>query len=327
MIGIMGALIVTIYCLLLDHSRVDPGARKAEPLPNQIDQQLCCTADVPKQIEVREAVDYDGRDILRGRIPFRRSGTEDVRWAKFDFYQAHGKPEDPRPAIVISPITGGGYELSRWLANDLITHGYHAVIVKRPDDVKALRARADLDAFETEMRNAVVARRRVIDWLQSRPEVDPKKIGAYGVSLGGVVTAVLAAVEPRIVASVVVMGSGELPALICRSVEREPRRLARAHGVPENPTPSDISAFEKHARPILQTDPQLLAKYADPREVLMVIARRDTSVPSDLQERLRDALGGPETLSLPTGHFSSAMYLPVVTSRARRFLASRFGSR
>ncbi|MFP6880598.1 MAG: hypothetical protein VCA34_06595, partial [Roseibacillus sp.] len=102
------------------------------------------------------------------------------------------------------------------------------------------------------------------------------------------------------------------------------RRLARTNGVPENPGPADLRAFEELARPILQTDPQLLAKHVDPRKIFLVTTRRDKSVPTFLQERLRGALGAPEAISLPTGHYSSVAYLPLVLERGRWFLARRF---
>ena len=76
----------------------------------------------------------------------------------------------------------------------------------------------------------------------------------------------------------------------------------------------------------MQTDPFLLAKHVDPRKIFQVITRRDESVPTALQQRLRDALGGPESLSLPTGHYSIAPYLPVTMASARNFLARRFAT-
>ena len=42
------------------------------------------------------------------------------------------------------------------------------------------------------------------------------------------------------------------------------------------------------------------------------------------QERLREALGNPETTSLLTGHYSVVFYLPVIERQARDFLRRRF---
>lgn len=324
----MTALLVSIYFLLIDHSVLDPAARVAMPLPAEIAANLCCDPSVPLKVELQEARDGDGRLVIRGKAPFRRPDAEELRWVNFDYYRAAERSGEeggkPRPAVIVSPIAGGGYEVSRLLARDLVAHGFHAVIVKRPHKPKALGAHLGLRGFENGMRDAIAARRRVIDWIVTRDEVDSRRIGAYGVSLGGVLTAVLAAVDDRIVASVVVMGCGDLPALLCRSVEPEARRLAQAHGVPRNPGPADLQAFEKLARPILKTDPQVLAKHVDSRSIFLVTTRRDKSVPTFLQNRLYDALGAPEAISLPTGHYSAVTYLPVIMESGRRFLARRF---
>ncbi len=44
---------------------------------------------------------------------------------------------------------------------------------------------------------------RTIDYLQSRPEVDPKRIGCVGLSFGGTMTTYLSALDPRIKAAVI----------------------------------------------------------------------------------------------------------------------------
>ncbi len=41
---------------------------------------------------------------------------------------------------------------------------------------------------------------RAVDYLQTRPEIDPKRIGAFGCSGGGAMTAILGALEPRLAA-------------------------------------------------------------------------------------------------------------------------------
>jgi hypothetical protein len=64
--------------------------------------------------------------------------------------------------------------------------------------------------------------------------------------------------------------------------------------------------------------------HVDPREVFLVMTRRDESVPTYLQQQLHEALGSPESISLPTGHYSAVLYLPVILESGRRFLAQRF---
>ena len=52
--------------------------------------------------------------------------------------------------------------------------------------------------------------RRTIDLLASRPEVDPKKIGITGISLGGIVSGTAAGMEPRINRAMLILAGGDL---------------------------------------------------------------------------------------------------------------------
>ena len=47
---------------------------------------------------------------------------------------------------------------------------------------------------------------RIIDWLTSLPDVDPTRIGATGVSLGGMQAWLLAAADPRLSAAAPLIG-------------------------------------------------------------------------------------------------------------------------
>jgi dienelactone hydrolase len=59
---------------------------------------------------------------------------------------------------------------------------------------------------------------RSIDYLLTRPEVDPRRIGCVGLSVGGVRSAHLAALDPRIKAAVVVGWMTSFPAQLRRHV-------------------------------------------------------------------------------------------------------------
>jgi dienelactone hydrolase len=48
--------------------------------------------------------------------------------------------------------------------------------------------------------------RRSIDFLQTRPDIDPRRLAYYGMSWGGILGAIIPAVEPRLAAVVLVAG-------------------------------------------------------------------------------------------------------------------------
>lgn len=312
---------LVVYLALVTHQPRRVPLRAVAALPPELDARFRCDPVLPLEVTLAGEIRVDGHRVLPGHLEVQRLGVADSHTVKLHLYFADGVAGQA-PTILLTPILGGPNRIARTIADDLASHGMHAVIVDRRRD--ATGPAKTLEALEANMRDMLADRRRVIDWLLTRPEVDPQRLGAYGVSLGGITTVMLAAVEPRLRASVAVMPGGDMAALVARSVESEVRMLAESYGLTQTSSASDLAAFEDLARPILQTCPVALAPYVDPATMVLFTTRRDTSVPSFLQQRLRDALGGPETWSLPTGHYSAIIYLPLIKARARAFLWRRF---
>jgi predicted alpha/beta hydrolase family esterase len=73
----------------------------------------------------------------------------------------------------------------------------------------------------------------------------------------------------------------------------------------------------------LETDTLSIAPYMDAANVLMVMARFDWAVPYQKQLELREALGNPEAITLPTGHITAAFYIPYLRKKALNFFDRR----
>lgn len=222
------------------------------------------------------------------------------------------------PAVVITPILGGGNDIARLVAREFAEAGMHGVIVWR--GIKVLQPQWSEDEVELALRRGIVARRRVIDWLESRPEVDPRRISAFGISMGGIATAVLAPVEPRVHSAVIALAGGDLASVVMRSDERRVQEFKKARLLASKLGPADL---EKKIREALIDDPINLAPYADPSRFLMFVARNDTTVPTDNQLRLRQALGNPRAFDMPTSHYTTMAYTPFVRARSTTWLLER----
>ena len=83
--------------------------------------------------------------------------------------------------------------LQSWLAQ----RGVSALMVDQPGTGEALRLRGLTARFDSEHWAS-----RVFDWLETRDDVDPKRIGCEGVSLGGYYCPRAVAFEPRFAAGV-----------------------------------------------------------------------------------------------------------------------------
>ncbi|HVY61563.1 MAG TPA: hypothetical protein VHF22_07910, partial [Planctomycetota bacterium] len=315
---VLAALGAAAFFGLVEHLPLATPPRPRAPLPREVDARLSPDRSMPLALTLDAEIAVQGHRVFPGRITIRRAESPAPFETRFQLWLADGVTK-PAPALVVTPILGGDNEVEEIIADDLTSHGMHAVIVDR-----RLPKEPSFANFEQALRDMIATRRRVIDWLETRPEVDARRIGAYGVSLGGLTTTMLSAVEPRLRASIVVMAGGPLGDVLSRSVEGEARELRKAEGLAADATADALAAFVKRGCSIVETCPCALAPYADPAEMLLFTTRRDTSVPSDDQLKLREALGDPETYSLPTGHYSAVIYLKFIEAKAREFLARRF---
>ena len=228
------------------------------------------------------------------------------------------RAEGRRPAVVLSPILGNDGTLVADFAQDFARRGWHALLVLRPDlDVDPARP---LVQVEERTKAAVVRQVQALDWLLEQPDVDPSRVASFGISAGGIQTAMVAGVDPRYRAHVIALAGGPLADVLVDSSEGKIRALV-ARGLAAEQT--DREGLRARLRGVLRTDPVALARHVDPDAVLLVLATRDRSVPTELGLRLREALGDPETVFVPTGHYGAFFALPRIRSLVLEFLRRR----
>lgn len=163
----------------------------------------------------------------------------------------------------------------------------------------------------TELWNA----RRAVDYLASRPDLDPARNGATGRSGGGVTTFFLAAVDDRIAASAPVSGP-------ISTAEWTRQRLSFAHCDCQSPVNSYGMLYAE------------VGALVAPRPQLLVNADADPGFPmnafTELADKIREAYalygasGALETAVAPGGHIDTeAIRLPVFSFFLREFLGQK----
>ncbi len=157
--------------------------------------------------------------------------------------------------------------------------------------------------------------RRAIDYLVTRPELDPQRIGATGISGGGVCTFFLAATDPRVKAAAPVSGE-------CSTLGHIEGRLAVQH--------CDCMYSVNGAGLMFSEIGALMA----PRAMLMCNATADPLYPMPYFNQLVDkmrvvyklytASDSLNTATAPGGHADSeTIRLPVYEFFLREFLGSK----
>jgi hypothetical protein len=225
----------------------------------------------------------------------------------------------PCPLILISPIRGSDTFVVDGCAQIFAEQGWHAVIIKR------LRHKLDpggpVSQVEDFLRTAVIRHRQALDWLLTQPNVDPNRVGTFGISYGAIINAALAAVEPRTKVHVIDLAGGPLPGVLKTSEEHSLRRdWDRSRDSHELTNKQFYHALQE----VVRTDPVKLAPYVDRDRVLMLIARFDRSVPTPYQLRLWRALGQPRADFVPLGHYTSILALPAHRQNLMNFFAQHF---
>ncbi len=147
--------------------------------------------------------------------------------------------------------------------------------------------------------DTVIDIRRVVDWAQSQPDVDPDRIALIGFSISAVVGSVVIANEPRLAAGILVMGGADLHEILaaCNQDFQDARDSVLKH------FGWSLDQFKRALEPALAgINPARFAGMADPSRVLIIEAGNDTCVPKSARERFWRAFGRPERITYPYDH-------------------------
>jgi hypothetical protein len=309
-------LIALVAALLTGccHLRQAYDARPAQPVSAETSSLVAYQKPTPLAC-TSSNLESNGRYSVQ-RIAMPAAASKTNRVLELDFYRPIGT--NPTPVIVVLPILGGGYPLEKFFCSYFARRGMATVLVRRDRLKKTLE---DLGEINDTLQQAAIDARQAIDWIETRPELDASRIGAFGISMGGIRAAFLAPLDSRIRAATIGLAGGDLPYIIAHSKEggivrrREP--YLQKHGITRD-------EFEQELRTTLASDPLTVAPSIDPNKVLLVLATFDACVPSKKGFELRRAMGKPETIIVPTGHYTALLLLPYIKSACLRFFREKF---
>jgi pimeloyl-ACP methyl ester carboxylesterase len=191
----------------------------------QVAERMQERGDPRRPQAYRDGLDCTAQWIELGGLPIEHvdlpyEGSSFPAW----FWKAPAKDGKPAPAMVICNGLDSTKEIIMWtgIGRALAERGISVLYVDQPGTGGAIRLN-DLRGVHDSERWATPA----VDWLEARADVDPKRIGMMGLSLGGYFAPRAAAFEKRF-ALCAIMGAnhdwGEL----------QQRRLQRSG---ENPVP------------------------------------------------------------------------------------------
>ena len=280
------------------------------PLPRSYLEQFCYepVAIENELVLIKEKKRYR---VFEGSIDAGPDDADDDSRMTFEFYEP--ADDSPSPVVLLMPILNGQKHLMRPFATKFARNGYAAVII---DTVQRRTLLDDLGDPEPAIRLTIQRHRRVIDWVETRPDLDASRIAVFGASLGGFNALYLAAMDPRVRAVSPALVGGSLPYVLVTSDER---RIVEATEAVKARLSMDDEQLMDYLTVKIETDTLAVAPHVNADRVLMVLTKYDTTVPYESQLRLRNAMGKPEAITLPTSHNMAAAYLFYLRSKILKF--------
>lgn len=205
------------------------------------------------------------------------------------------------PVIFILPPIVGETILDRKLAAKFCRMGMGAYIVNAVKDIPLEEEIPDLSVHDNSYVRALAGIRTVITSLESDPQINGN-FGILGMSLGGMLSTFVAGSEPRIKASVIVVGAGNVPGVLAYS-EQE-RVKAQRDGRLELFKLPDQEAYFNLLKPLVPNDPINVAANIRPGSMYMFIAMNDITVPTRFQQELRNKVPDPLVYEMNANHFN-----------------------
>lgn len=233
-----------------------------------------------------------------------------------DYYAVKGQGK--KPLVMVLPILGGSNKVAKLFAAYFAKKGMAALIVHRH---KAYKRIQEIDTMDAVLRQIVFDHMQVLDWVETRKELDISNIGVFGVSMGGIKAALVSSLDKRINVSVFVLAGGDIPYILSHSttkgVRKRRQRYLQKNGISRE-------QFYIGLKKNITCDPLHYAHYIDAENSLMVLALFDSVVPFCKGLQLKEKMGNPETIYLLGGHYSSIVYVPYIQYKAFEFFKRNF---
>ena len=216
------------------------------------------------------------------------------------------KGAGPFPGVLVLDILGGDQELSRTISRQLAQNGIAALFVQMayygprrvPDGPRLLSP--NIEQTMAGIRQTVLDCRCAAAWLEARKEVDPKRLGILGTSLGSFMSALTAAMEPRLGRVVLLLGGGGLVDAFFEHPKAKPYiGFAQMLGLSK----------DRLRTLVAPADPITYADSLKKRKLLLIAASRDDIVPPIASTMLWEATGKPKIIWLDATHVGAALYI------------------
>ncbi len=206
------------------------------------------------------------------------------------------------PGLVVAPTIEGVTPLETRVSRTLCLAKF-VTVISDVHYISEAPVAPPMDYFNLATRQNVLRLRTILDFLQYDRQVDSRKLGIIGFSLGSIFSSLVVATDPRIKAAVIVAGGGNYPKLLGLSTQNEilqlrEQQIAAFHI-------ADVGHYVNALKDVILYDPIFFGYNVDPKKVLLVRAHHDRSVVTQYQYELWEAFNRPRAIDYSLGHKGS----------------------
>lgn len=223
------------------------------------------------------------------------------------FIKSNQESKKPLPTIIICHGLGSNKSDFIDLAQYLVHHGYHAFLFDLRAHGESEGSRCSLGLYE--QRDLTGA----IDYLITREDINPDKIGVFGFSLGGAIALMQAAHDQRITAVVADSTFASLK-------EQVAHTLSTFYHIPSCLImPSASLLYRIYFRGSMnQVSPLKSVNKISPRAIMLIGGEQDTQIPPSSIKKLFEAAKEPKLLWLvPEAHHGETLSIDQKQYRER----------
>ena len=242
--------------------------------------------------------------LLRYPSPIK-SATPENNTVYAEYYRPDGK--GPFPGVIVLDVTGGNQMLSRHIATYLAQNGVAGLFVqmayygpRRPAGSTLRLLSPNLTQTTAAVTQTVLDLRVAAAWMASRPELDPKRLGILGTSLGSFLSALTGEMEPRLGKVCVLLGGGGfIDGYASHPLAKPWIAFFEGIGVKRD-------LMKKYIAPV---DPITRAANLKRRKLLILAASRDDVVPPSMARMLWEASGKQKIVWYNSTHVGAALFI------------------
>lgn len=248
-------------------------------------------------------------------------------------------------ALLVILIHGWGDHSAfplHFLARKLVRQGIHCLILylpfhsrRLPDEMKKRSPNFTQEEWFDGYRIAVTDVRQILDWVETREEIDKDRVAVIGLSLGAFVGSITMGIDDRINAGVFIVSGGNSANIQQYSRFAKFRKQYRFEQ-------KDYEDYQKSYSQYLQDvsikgwenvtpahqsfliDPLTYAYRLKIRPVIMINALWDEFIPRESTLDLQKACGECELIWFPSSHATIWLFYPLIAGHIYRFLHTTF---